>query len=46
MTQLKTVAERLVGRRVHQPVELTGIHDLTLLNELLVERGLEEVAGL
>ena len=29
-----------------EPVELEGIHDLTLLNELLVERGQEEVEGL
>jgi len=28
------------------PVELAGIHDLTLLNELLAERGENEVSGL
>ena len=28
-----------------EPVELDGIYDLTLLNEVLAERGLEEVAG-
>lgn len=29
-----------------EPVDLKGIHDLTLLNEILVERGQPEVAGL
>ena len=43
---LQQSADDAVSVGLLDPVELAGIYDLTLLNELLVDRGLEEVAGL
>ena len=43
---LVTSAENAVEVGLLEPVELDGIYDLTILNELLAERGQPEVEGL
>jgi NitT/TauT family transport system substrate-binding protein len=45
-TSLVQSAENAVEVGLLDPVELDGIYDLTILNELLAERGQPEVAGL
>jgi NitT/TauT family transport system substrate-binding protein len=43
---LQKSADDAVSVELLDPVELTDIYDLTLLNEILADRGLPEVAGL
>jgi NitT/TauT family transport system substrate-binding protein len=43
---LQGSADDAVSVGLLEPVSLEGIYDLSLLNELLVERGDAEVAGL
>jgi NitT/TauT family transport system substrate-binding protein len=43
---LQQSADDAVSVELLDPVELTDIYDLTLLNEILADRGLPEVAGL
>ncbi len=43
---LQTSADDAIAVGLLEPVELNGIYDLTLLNEILVERGEPEVSGL
>lgn len=45
-SSLAESAEDATGAGLLDPVDLEGIHDLTILNELLVERDLPEVEGL
>ncbi|MDQ3542719.1 MAG: hypothetical protein M3431_02465, partial [Actinomycetota bacterium] len=45
-SSLQESADDAIAVELLEPVELDGIYDLTLLNEVLAERGFEPVPGL